>query len=214
MGQRALVCALMIVVPVLAVCLPLGDQELLLHPAPTVWRTASLGRPGPAAPNWPRPSITLHDAQGDTEYRWGVIPAGLGLAGAFLDAAAWTSDAVAARRNTQARADSARGDGGNVVPLLRVQTSVARTAWVRGYNTPTHCTLLGGETYGNVQFSIALYSDHGPRTCAPEQRWMERALRLLWGQADAYGHTVAVTPPVSPVTRRSSAGGAVAVLLS
>ncbi len=49
MGQRALVCALMIVAPVLAVYLPLGDQQPVLHPAPTVWRTASLGRPGPAA---------------------------------------------------------------------------------------------------------------------------------------------------------------------
>ncbi|MDQ2828040.1 MAG: hypothetical protein M3Y74_03210, partial [Chloroflexota bacterium] len=185
MGQRALVRALTIVAPVLVVCLPLGYQETVIHPAPTVWRTASLGRPGPAAPDWPRTSITLHDAQGDTEYRWGVIPAGLGTAGVFLDAAAWTSDAVAQRHNTQARADSARGDGGNVVPLLRVQRAIGPSEWVRGYETPTHCTLLGGATYGNVQFTIALYSDHTPRTCAPEQRWMERALRLLWGQADA-----------------------------
>ena len=102
---------------------------------------------------------------------------------------------MATRRNAQARADSERGDGGNVVSLLRVQTSVAPTAWVRGYDTPTHCTLLGGETYRNVQFTIALYSDHRPRTCAPEQRWIACALRLLWGQADAYGQTATMTSP-------------------
>ena len=205
MRLRLLVRALTTVAPVLAVGLPLGYQEPVIHPAPAVWRTALLGRPGPAAPGWPRPSITIRDAQGDTEYRWGVIPADLTRAGAFLDAATWTSDAVAARRNAQARADSARGDGGNIMALLRVQTSVAPTAWVRGYDTPTHCTLLGGETYRNVQFTIALYSDHRPRTCAPERRWMERALRLLWGQADAYGRAATVAPLARPVTRRSSA---------
>jgi len=107
---------------------------------------------------------------------------------------------VAERRNLQARADSARGDGGNVVPLLRVQTAVTPTEWVRGYDTPTHCTLLAGETYGNVQFTIALYSDHRPRSCVSERRWIERALRLLWGQADAYGRA-AVIHPAPPMTR-------------
>jgi len=200
MGQRALVRALTFVAPALAACLPLDYHAPVIHPAPTVWRTASLGRPGPAAPGWPRTTLTIHDAAGNTEYRWGVIPAGLAPAGAFLDAAVWTSEAVAERRNVQARADSARGDGGNVVPLLRVQTAVTPTEWVRGYDTPTHCTLLAGETYGNVQFTIALYSDHRPRSCVSERRWIERALRLLWGQADAYGRA-AVIHPAPPMTR-------------
>jgi len=204
MGQRSrsLVRVLGIVAPVLVVCLPLSYQARVIHPAPIVWRTTSLGRPGPAAPGWPRTSITIHDVQGNTEYRWGVIPAGFAPAGAFLDAAAWASGTVAKRRNVQARADSARGDGGNVVPLLRVQAMAAPTEWVRGYETPTHCTLLGGETYVNVQFTIALYSDHGTRTCATERRWIERALGLLWGQAEAYGRATTMTSPSHTVTPR------------
>ena len=85
-------------------------------------------------------------------------------------------------------APSARGEGGNVLPLLPLggRAAVAPSAWARGYVTPTHCTLLAGEMYRNVQFTLALYSDHQPRTCAPERGWVARALRLLWGQADAY----------------------------
>ncbi len=70
-----------------------------LHPAPAVWRTATLGRPGPAAPGWARTSSVIRDAHGDTEYRWGLIPAGLTQAGAFLDATAWRTVALAARSN-------------------------------------------------------------------------------------------------------------------
>ncbi len=165
-----------------------GDQARTIHPAPAIWRTASLGRPAPAAPAWPRTSIVIHDARGDTEYRWGVVPVGLAPSGAFLDATVWPTLALAARHNTQARAASVRGEGGTVLPLLplRGRAAVAPTAWARGYVTPTHCTLVAGETYHNVQFTLALYSDHAPRTCAPEQHWLARALRLLWGQADAY----------------------------
>jgi len=164
------------------------DQARTIHPAPAVWRTASLGRPGPAAPDWPRPSIVIRDARGDTEYRWGLVPGGLARSGAFLDATVWPTSPLAARHNAQARAESARGEGDAVLPLLPLggRAAVAPSAWARGYVTPTHCTLLAGETYRNVQFTLALYSDHQPRTCAPERGWVARALRLLWGQADAY----------------------------
>ncbi len=164
------------------------DRARTIHPAPAVWRTASLGRPGPAAPDWPRPSIVIRDARGDTEYRWGLVPGGLARSGAFLDATVWPTSALAARHNAQARAENARGEGGAVLPLLPLggRAAVAPSAWARGYVTPTHCTLLAGETYHNVQFTLALDSDHQPRTCAPERGWVARALRLLWGQADAY----------------------------
>ena len=103
--------------------------------------------------------------------------------------AVWPTTAIAARRNAQARAEGARGEGGAVLPLLSLggRAILAPTAWARGYLTPTHCTLLAGETYRNVQFTVALYSDHPPRPCASERAWLARALRLLWGQADAYG---------------------------
>jgi len=58
------------------------NQARPIHPAPAVWRTASLGRPGPAAPDWPRPAIVIRDARGDTEYRWGLVPGGLARSGA------------------------------------------------------------------------------------------------------------------------------------
>jgi len=178
--------------PLLTAALTLGGvsgaQTRTIHPAPAVWRTAALGRPGPAAPDGPRPSIVIRTAPGDTEYRWGVIPVGLAPSGAFLDAAVWPTLVLAAQHNAQARAQSVRGEGGAVLPLLPLggHAVVAPTAWARGYRTPTHCTLLAGETSHNVQFTLALYSDHAPRTCAPEQAWLVRALRLLWGQADAY----------------------------
>ena len=167
---------------------PSPARDGALHPAPAVWRTATLGRPGPAAPGWARTSSVIRDAHGDTEYRWGLIPAGLTQAGAFLDATAWRTVALAARSNAGAWAAAARGDGGNAVPTLPLRASPAPTAWLRGYVTATHCTLVGGETYRNIQVTVALYSDHPPRSCAPEQGWIERALRLLWGQADAYAH--------------------------
>jgi len=187
MGQRWGVGTLPLLASVLALGVPPGDQAPTIHPAPAVWQTAALGRPGPAAPDGPRTSIVIRDTQGDTAYRWGVIPVGLAPSGAFLDAAVWTTHALAARHNTLAWAEDVRGEGGNVLPLLPLDGgAVASTAWARGYRTPTHCTLVAGETYHNVQFTRALYSDHPPRTCAPEQRWVARALRLLWGQADAY----------------------------
>ncbi len=165
-----------------------GDQTRTIHPTPALWHTAALGLPGPAAPDEPRPFIVTRTAQGDTTYRWGVSPLGLAPSGAFLAAAVWPTLALAARHNTQARAQSTRGEGGTVLPLLSLgtRTALAPTAWARGYRTPTHCTLLAGETYHNVQVTLALYSDHAPRTCALEQAWLTRALRLLWGQADAY----------------------------
>jgi len=164
------------------------NQARTIHPAPAVWRTASLGRPGPAAPDWPRPSIVIRDARGDTEYRWGLVPVGLAPSGAFLDATVWPTSALAARHNAQARAENARGQDGAILPLLPLggRAAIAPSAWARGYVTPTHCTLLAGETYRNVQFTLALYSDHAPRTCAPARGWVARALHLLWGQADAY----------------------------
>jgi len=164
------------------------NQARTIHPAPAVWRTASLGRPGPAAPDWPRPAIVIRDARGDTEYRWGLVPVGLAPSGAFLDATVWPTSALAARHNAQARAENARGQGGAILPLLPLggRAAIAPSAWARGYVTPTHCTLLAGETYRNVQFTLALYSDHAPRTCAPARGWVARALHLLWGQADAY----------------------------
>ncbi len=164
------------------------NRARTIHPAPAVWRTASLGRPGPAAPDWPRPAIVIRDARGDTEYRWGLAPDGLAPSGAFLDATVWPTSALAARHNAQARAENARGEGGAVLPLLPLggRAAVAPSAWARGYVTPIHCTLVAGETYRNVQFTLALYSDHAPRTCGPERDWVARALRLLWGQADAY----------------------------
>ncbi len=94
------------------------NQARTIHPAPAVWRTASLGRPGPAAPGWPRPSIVIRDARGDTEYRWGLVPGGLARSGAFLDATVWPTIPLAARHNAQARAESARGEGDAVLPLL------------------------------------------------------------------------------------------------
>jgi len=190
-GQQGSVWAPPLLAAALAVGVPLGDQARTIHPAPAVWRTDALGQPGPAAPGWTRTSIALRDAQGDTEYRWGLVPTGLAPApsGAFLDAAVWPTSATAARRNAQARAAGARGEGGAVLPLLSLggRAALASTAWARGYLTPDHCTLLAGETYRNVQFTVALYSDHPPRPCAPERAWLARALRLLWGQADAYG---------------------------
>jgi len=191
MGQSGGVWTLPLLASALALGVSPGDQARMIHPAPAVWRTASLGRPGPAAPDGPRTSIVMHDARGGTDYRWGVVPLGLAPAGAFLDATVWPTMALAARHNAQARAASGRGDGGNALPLLPLggRATVAPTAWARGYVTPTHCTLVAGETYHNVQFTLALYSDHAPRTCAPEQRWVARALRLLWGQANAYSRT-------------------------
>jgi hypothetical protein len=187
-GQRGGVGTLLLLASSLARGVSPDDQARTIHPAPALWRTASLGRPGPAAPDGPRPSIVIRDAQGDTAYRWGVIPVGLAPSGAFLDAAVWPTITLSARHNAQARAQSVRGEGGTVLPLLSLgsRAALAPTAWARGYRTPTHCTLVAGETYHNVQFTLALYSDHAPRTCAPEQRWLVRALRLLWGQADAY----------------------------
>jgi len=179
--------------PLLAAALAVGgspgDQARTIHPAPAVWRTAALGRPGPATPGWTRTSVALRDAQGDTEYRWGLVPVGLVPSGAFLDAAVWPTLALAARHNVQAQVEGGRGEGGAALPALPLggRAALAPTAWARGYLTPTHCTLLAGETYHNVQFTVALYSDHQPRTCAPEQDWLARALRLLWRQADAYG---------------------------
>ncbi len=189
MGPRWARWGLPILASALAVGVAPGYQACTIHPAPAVWRTASLGQPGPATPASTRTALVLRDAQGNTEYRWGVVPLGLTPSGAFLAAAVWPTLALAARHNAQARAESGRGEGGNVLPLLplRGRPAVALTAWARGYVTPTHCTLLAGETYHNVQFTVALYSDHQPRTCAPEQGWVTRALRLLWGQADAYG---------------------------
>jgi len=191
MGQSWGVWALPLLASSLALGVSPGGQARTIHPAPVVWHTASLGRSGPAAPGRPRTSIVGRDARGDTDYRWGVVPLGLAPAGAFLDATVWPTLALAARHNAQARAASVRGDGGNVLPLLPLggRATVAPTAWARDYVTPTHCTLLAGETYHNVQFTLALYSDHAPRTCAPEQRWVARALRLLWGQANAYSRT-------------------------
>ncbi len=188
MGQRWGVWAPPILAAALAGGAPLSDQARTIHPAPVVWRTAALGRPGPAAPAWPRTSIVLRDAQGNTEYRWGLLPVGLAPSGAFLDAVVWPTTATAARHNAQAHAQSAHGEGGAVLPALSLgdRAALAPTAWARGYRTPTHCTLLAGETYRNVQFTVALYSDHTPRSCAPEQAWLARALRLLWAQADAY----------------------------
>jgi len=188
MGLRWGVWTLPLLTSALALGVSSGDRTRTIHPAPALWRTASLGRPGPAAPDGPRTSIVIRDAQGDTAYRWGIIPVGLAPSGAFLDAAVWPTIALAARHNAQARAASGRGEGGTVLPLLALgsRAALAPTAWARGYRTPTHCTLVAGETYHNVQFTLALYSDHAPRTCAPEQRWLVRALRLLWGQADAY----------------------------
>ncbi len=189
MGQKGSRWAPPLLAAALAVGLPPGDQARTIHPAPAVWRTAALGQPGPAAPGWTRTSVALRDARGDTEYRWGLVPAGLAPSGAFLDAAVWPTTATAARHNAQARAAGARGEGGAVLPLLSLggRAALAPTAWARGYLTPTHCTLLAGETYRNVQFTVALYSDHPPRSCAPERAWLARALHLLWGQADAYG---------------------------
>ncbi len=165
-----------------------SDPDNLSRPCVLTWHTASLGRPGPAAPAWPRTSIVIRAARGDTAYRWGVIPVGLAPSGAFLDATVWPTIALAAQHNAQARLESVRGEGGNVLSLLSLgsRAALAPTAWARGYRTPTHCTLVAGETYHNVQFTLALDSDHAPRTCAPEQRWLARALHLLWGQADAY----------------------------
>jgi len=164
------------------------NQARPIHPAPAVWRTASLGRPGPAAPDWPRPAIVIRDARGDTKYRWGLVPGGLARSGAFLDATVWPTLPLAARHNAQARAESARGEGRAVLPLLPLggRAAVAPSAWARGYVTSIHCTLVAGETYRNVQFTLALDSDHAPRTCALERGWVARALRLLWRQADAY----------------------------
>jgi len=191
MGQSWGVWALPLLASALALGVSPGGQARTIHPAPVVWRTASLGRSGPAAPGGPRTSIVMRDARGGTDYRWGVVPLGLAPAGAFLDATVWPTLALAARHNAQARAASVRGDGGNALPLLPFggRATVAPTAWARGYVTPTHCTLVAGETYHNVQFTLALYSDHAPRTCAPEQRWVASALRLLWGQANAYSRT-------------------------
>jgi len=188
MGLRWGVWARPILTSALTLGVSPGDQIRTIHPAPALWNTASLGRPGPAAPDWPRTSIVIHDARGDTEYRWGLVPVRLAPSGAFLDAAVWTTIPLATRHNAQARAESARGEGGAVLPLLPLggRAAVAPSAWARGYVTPTHCTLLAGETYHNVQFTLALYSDHQPRTCALERGWVARALRLLWGQADAY----------------------------
>jgi len=189
MGQKGSRWAPPLLAAALAVGVPPSDQARTIHPAPAVWRTAALGQPGPAAPGWTRTSVTLRDARGDTEYRWGLVPAGLAPSGAFLDAAVWPTTAMAARHNAQARAEGARGEGGAVLPLLSLggRATLAPTVWARGYLTPTHCTLLAGETYRNVQFTVALYSDHPPRPCAPERAWLARALRLLWGQADVYG---------------------------
>ena len=192
MGQRWGVWGPPLLASVLAVGVAPGYPARTIHPAPAVWQTASLGRPGPATPAATHTSLVRlvrHDAQGATEYRWGVVPLDLAPSGAFLAAAVWPTLALAARHNAQARVQSGRGEGGSVLPLLPFgdRAAVAPTAWARGYVTPTHCTLLAGETYHNVQFTVALYSDHPPRTCAPEQAWVARALRLLWGQADAYG---------------------------
>jgi len=108
MGQKGSRWAPPLLAAALAVGLPPGDQARTIHPAPAVWRTAALGQPGPAAPGWTRTSVALRDARGDTEYRWGLVPAGLAPSGAFLDAAVWPTTATAARHNAQARAAGAR----------------------------------------------------------------------------------------------------------
>jgi len=148
-------------------------------------------RARPARPRRPRLAAHVHRPArraGQHRDRWGLLPVGLAPSGAFLDAVVWPTTATAARHNAQAHAQSAHGEGGAVLPALSLgdRAALAPTAWARGYRTPTHCTLLAGETYRNVQFTVALYSDHTPRSCAPEQAWLARALRLLWAQADAY----------------------------
>ncbi len=136
-----------------------SDPDNPPRPCVLTWHTASLGRPGPAAPAWPRTSIVIRAARGDTAYRWGVIPVGLAPSGAFLDATVWPTIALAAQHNAQARLESVRGEGGNVLSLLSLgsRAALAPTAWARGYRTPTHCTLVAGETYHNIQFMLALY---------------------------------------------------------
>jgi hypothetical protein len=128
----------------------------------------------------------MRDPYGDTEYRWGLIPGGLTRAGAFLDATVWHATVRAARSNDQAHAAAVHGEAGTNVPELPLRARITPSEWLRGYVTPIHCTLIGGETYLNVQFTVMLYSDHAARTCAPEQIWIERALQLLWHHADGY----------------------------
>ncbi len=149
-----------------------SDPDNLSRPCVLTWHTASLGRPGPAAPAWPRTSIVIRAARGDTAYRWGVIPVGLAPSGAFLDATVWPTIALAAQHNAQARLESVRGEGGNVLSLLSLgsRAALAPTAWARGYRTPTHCTLAAGETYHNVQFMLALY-------CTLSRRLRRRATK-------------------------------------
>jgi hypothetical protein len=172
----------------LAAVVPSTGMATTIDPGPGLWTSAVPGTPGPAAPGWPRTSITVHDAHGDTEYRWGIIPTGLANAGAFLDATAWRTNARAVRSNGQAHAATVHGEGGTAVPELPVRARIAPSEWLRGYVTPIHCTLIGGETYLNVQFTVMLYSDHAVRSCAPEQVWIERALQLLWYRADSFAH--------------------------
>ncbi len=102
-----------------------SDPDNLSRPCVLTWHTASLGRPGPAAPAWPRTSIVIRAARGDTAYRWGVIPVGLAPSGAFLDATVWPTIALAAQHNAQARLESVRGEGGNVLSLLSLGSRAA-----------------------------------------------------------------------------------------